>query len=258
MTVESMTPEEQRNFERDALSGLADHLRTLGLVVAEVGHPEDEPSNPLNVDTEFLIDGERWAAEHTRIVYDHRALAAEEAAERYLRPKLARIADSHQVWLQLGFYAPRWAGKRRPTAAWDAMVVLAERAASTGSFVDDDRGNSVFARRGSPMVSFCFFASENAALGDQYNNALGAWLRSKLARQLPVAKENGYRVLLLLDQMPAPRGDPGTMWTPEHGTLGLVVAALLEKFPGIVDQTWLREAYGAFRLLVPNGGTGAG
>lgn len=133
------------------------------------------------------------------------------------------------------------------------MVALAERAASTGAFVGDDRGNSVYVRRGSPMVSFCFFASENAALGDQYNSALGASLRSKLVRQLPVAKEHGYRVLLLLDQMPAPKGDAGTMWTPEHGTLGLVVTALLEEFPGVVDQTWLREAYGGFRPLVPDG-----
>ena len=111
MSDQRMTPQEKRDFERAALRGLADHLRSLGMCVEELGHPEDDRSNPLAVDTTLLIDGEYWAAEHTRIVYDHRAPAAEEAAQRYLRPLLARIAEQHRVWLQLGFYAPRWEGR---------------------------------------------------------------------------------------------------------------------------------------------------
>ena len=41
---------------------------SLGLDVEECGHPEDDRNNPLNVDALFRIDGELWAAEHTRIV----------------------------------------------------------------------------------------------------------------------------------------------------------------------------------------------
>jgi hypothetical protein len=109
---------------------------------------------------------------------------------------------------------------------------------------------ALYARRGSPTVSFCFVASENAALGNQYENALAAPLRAKLSGQLKVARENDFRVLLLLDQMPARKFDPGTMWTPAHGTICLVVAKLLDESPGIIDQVWLREAYGSYRLLL--------
>src|ERR1039458_9733147 len=72
MSDQRMTPQEKRDFERAALRGLADHLRSRGMCVEELGHPEDDRSNPLAVDTALLIDGEYWAAEHTRIVYDHR------------------------------------------------------------------------------------------------------------------------------------------------------------------------------------------
>jgi hypothetical protein len=102
--------------------------------------------------------------QNTRIVYDHRAPAAEEAAEDYLRPKLERIAEHHDVWLQAAFHAPRWKGGHKPTAAWDAIVELAEKAASNGQLVSDGLGNSVSVRPRKPFVTFCFFASENACL----------------------------------------------------------------------------------------------
>ena len=102
-----MSPvQSQRDFERTAISGLASHLRSLGHNVEELGHPEDDPSNPLNVDAEWRSDDEPWAVEHSRIVYDHQAIPAEKAAERYLRPKLEAIARKYGVWLQLGFHAP--------------------------------------------------------------------------------------------------------------------------------------------------------
>jgi hypothetical protein len=118
-------------------------------------------------------------------------------------------------------------------------------------FVGDAKGNSVFVRQGSPAVTFSFFASENAALGDQFKAALDEPLRAKLTGQLAIAKENGYRVLLLLDQMPAPRFDPGTMWTPEHGTLAQVVASVLDQFPDVVDRVWRRDGWGSYIILVP-------
>lgn len=56
--------------------------------------------------------------EHSRIVYDHRAIPAEKAAERYLRPKLEVIARKYGVWLQLGLHAPRRRNGELPTKAW--------------------------------------------------------------------------------------------------------------------------------------------
>lgn len=245
-----MTKEEQRECERHALHGLATHLRSLGSEVLELGHPEDDTSSPLNTDSELRINGESWVAEHTRIVYDHRAPSAEEAAERYLRPRLQEIADRYGLSVWLACYAPRWNGKARPTATWDGFVALAERAASTGTWVGDERGNSVMVGGGSTFVAFNFFSAENTALGDQYSRALGNSLPSKLNGQLRVAKELGYRVLLLLDKMPPPKGDPGTMWTPDEGTLRLVVERLLDEVPGVVDEVWLRGAYGDYQHLL--------
>lgn len=241
-----------RFVEIAAIGQLVGHLRAHGIDVIEVGHPEDDPTSAVNVDSELLIEGERWAAEHTRIVYDHLAVAAEEAAEGYLRPKLERLAGDFGVALSVAFYAPRWSGKQLPTKYWDGVFELAERAARTVSFVGDERGNSVFAATGNPCVSFVFFASENSAVGDQYKNALTSPLSAKLSGQLRVAKENGFKVLLLLDQVPAPENDPGTMWTPDEGTLDMFMSSLLAEYPGVVDEVWLREASGNLRQLIPS------
>ena len=153
--------------------------------------------------------------------------------------------------MEPSFHAPRWENDDLPTKAWEHFVDLAERAASTMRFVGDAKGNSVFVGQGNPAVTFSFIASENAALGDQFKAALDEPLRAKLTGQLAVAKENGYRVLLLLDQMPAPRSDPETMWTPEHGTLARVVVSVLDQFPDIVDRVWRRDGWGSYNILVP-------
>lgn len=178
----------QRAFERAAINGLASYLRSLGHKVEELGHPEDDLSSPLTIDAEWRIDNEPWAVEHSRIVYDPRAIPAEEAAERYLRPRLEAIARKYGVWLQLGFYAPRWQDGELPTKAWESFVALAERAASTLTFLGDAKGNSVAVREGYPAVTFAFIAAENAALGAQFTAALGEPLRAKLTGQLAVAK----------------------------------------------------------------------
>ncbi len=244
------THDPQRYFERDAIRGLASHFRSLGLLVAELGHPEDDPEHLINVDAKFQIGNILWAVEHSRIVYDPQGVPAETAAEKYLRPRLSEIAKLHGIHLRAAFYAPRWNGKKLPRAEWDAIVKLAQKAASEKGWAADERGNSVVATAGTPSVDFTFFASDNPYLAAQYEKALRSPLNSKLSGQLRLAKNDGYSVLLLLDQYPAPAADPGTMWMPDAGTLNFVARQLIDEQPGIVDEIWLREGSGNYRRVI--------
>jgi hypothetical protein len=57
--------------------------------------------------------------------------------------------------------------------------------------------------------------------------------------------------MLFLDKMPAPRADPGTMWTPDGGTLRMVARTILDESPGVVDWVWVRTAEGKYWRLLP-------
>ena len=99
----------RRQWERKALEGLVEHLRNQNHVARITSWPENDPADPLSVDARIVIDGQEWAADHQRIVYDSQHPAAEKAARNYLRPRLEELASRHRV----GFYPPRW-GKGDP------------------------------------------------------------------------------------------------------------------------------------------------
>lgn len=239
-------------FERCAIGGLASYFLSLGLSLTELGHPEDDPENPINVDAIFQIESKLWAIEHSRIVHDSKGPAAKQAAENYLRPKLCKLAKIHKVQLHASLYPPRWTGKQKPKHEWGTIVELAKKAIKLKEWSMDERGNSVIATPGTPSVTFNFFPSDNPLLEIQYKKALRDPLISKLSGQLKLAKDNGYSVLLLLDKKIEDSVDADFMWMPDTSTLDNVVKQIIEERPGIVDEVWLREASGTYRRLIGN------
>jgi hypothetical protein len=196
-----------------------------------------------------VIDGQEWAADHQRIVYDPRHPAAARAARNYLRPRLEELASRHGVGFNVGFYPPRWSrGDPQPTRSWDRIVAVADEVGASGRRFDE-LGLSVWPMPTSWGVQFLVWAAENASLESQYEKALREPLGKKLSGQLRRAKDLGFPVLLLLDQLPEPESEAWSMWTPEHGTLPLVLSKLLNSAPGVVDAVWLREATENFRQL---------
>ena len=119
----------RRQWERKALEGLVEHLRNQNHVARITSWPENDPADPLSVDARIVIDGQEWAADHQRIVYDSQHPAAEKAARNYLRPRLEELASRHRV----GFYPPRWGkGDPLPTQAWDRIVAVADESGASG------------------------------------------------------------------------------------------------------------------------------
>ena len=240
----------KRQWERKALEGLVEHLRDQNHVARITSWPEDEPADPLSVDARIVIDGQEWAADHQRIVYDPKHPAAEKAARNYLRPRLEELAYRHKVGFNVGFYPPRWGkGDPLPTQAWDRIVAVASEAGASGRRFEELGLLSVWPMPPSWGVQFLVWAAEDASLGSQYEKALRAPLNEKLSGQLRRAKDLGFPVLLLLDQLPEPDSEAWSMWAPEHGTLALVLSKLLNSALGVVDAVWLREATENFRQL---------
>jgi hypothetical protein len=72
------------DFEESAINSLMLTLQSKGHNVVDLGCPELDSSDPLNVDARFEIDGVVWAAEHSRIVHDPRMIPAHQYVERSL------------------------------------------------------------------------------------------------------------------------------------------------------------------------------
>ena len=239
----------RRQWERKALEGLVEHLRDQNHASRITAWPEDDPADPLSVDARIVIDGQEWGADHQRIVYDPKHPAAEKAARKYLRPRLEELASRHRVGFNVGSYPPRWGrGDPLPTQAWDRIVAVAYEVGASGRRFEE-LGLSVWPMPPSRGVQFIVWAAENASLGGQYEKALREPLNKKLSGQLRRAKDLGFPVLLLLDQLPEPESEAWSMWTPEHGTLAQVLSKLLNSVPGVVYAVWLREATENFRKL---------
>jgi hypothetical protein len=91
----------------------------------------------------------------------------------------------------------------------------------------------------------------SAFLGAQIGDGLTEPLTKKLTRQLKRAKEAGWSVALLLDQMRRQGSQNRTIWLSSAYTIAQVTQRLLNEHPGIVDQVWLRPAQAAPVYLAP-------
>jgi hypothetical protein len=90
-----------------------------------------------------------------------------------------------------------------------------------------------------------------ASIEDQVSAGLEAPLRSKLSGQLKRAKNAGYHVMLLIDQVEDPASRQTSQFLASPATVGVVVTRVLSSFPNVVDSVWFRNRDGAFTNLVP-------
>jgi hypothetical protein len=71
-----------------------------------VGHPEDDPTCPLNVDALVDIDGVVWAVDHMRLVYEPDLVPAVDEVGEVLRAALERVAVEYDRYLVVVYVPP--------------------------------------------------------------------------------------------------------------------------------------------------------
>ena len=210
---------------------------------------EDRIDRRLTVDAVISVDGVSWAADHERVINDRDLPAAYAKAVGYLTPRLNMISGEHQVGLAIKFDPPRWVrGSKLPKAAWEEIITVAQDVAANRQ-PHENLGLSVWPMPASAGVRLSPLVYPVGALGAEYERALREALGKKLRGQLQRAKNLGFPVLLLLDQMPDPACNAWTMFAPEEGMLASAVSKLLSQAPGVVDAVWLRESTDHYRQL---------
>ena len=113
----SVTDPADQRFDRRAVYEFCEALSAqTGMSVTVLSHPEDEPSHSLNVDALLDIDGEVWAMDHVRLVYDRQLIPAIDDIEDSLRTALEKLAEEHDGYLIVSYLPPDLSpAARQPT-----------------------------------------------------------------------------------------------------------------------------------------------
>jgi hypothetical protein len=109
-TFEVHPRNKRRPFEQGALDEFGNELSRRGRNCEDLGCPELDPQDPLQVDGRFNIDGRQWAIEHCRIAYDQEMVSAERYAKKELAAPLKAIAEEFEVVLHWVSIRPEEAG----------------------------------------------------------------------------------------------------------------------------------------------------
>jgi hypothetical protein len=240
-----MNPEEQHKDQ--AFARLVDELTARGRKATIVRHPDrDKLDAALTVDAIIQIDGRDWAVDHLLLSRLPDLPPARAEGKRELQPRLDVIAQENGTGLFVS-YLPQSMGSHSAQQIqdyYDHVVKVAEEAAKKKSFVGSDDGFTTAAPMAGPPVANLvpFSDTETSAwLGDQVEAGIKTTLKSKLTGQLARAKEKGYPVAILIDQIPWP-GMQSTVWIVSPVCIARVVQGILNSHPGVVDQVWLRPA----------------
>ena len=210
-------------FDRRAIREFCESLSAqTGVTATVLCHPEDDSSSPLTVDALLDISGEVWAVDHVRLVYDCALIPAVDDIADRLRSALQQLATEHDRYLIVNYLPPGLsstasekgrAGKRareaERAAFVDKIVGLAMQAVTTGDdrFLHDGLNTVRFALSrpsDGERVHLMAWGSGGTFLDAQVAAGLADALRAKVADQLANAKEAGYRVMLLIDQVQDP------------------------------------------------------
>jgi hypothetical protein len=241
-------------FERDAITGFLNQLTAeTGAEVGPVSHPEDDPRNPLTVDALVEVDGESWAIDHMRLVYERTVIPSADDAHRRLRESLREVARRHGRSLNVAVLPPRrhcaMTGEQI-NAYYARIVAKAEESAASGqNWFDLDATTSVQVRDrqdapNPPSVEIATWMAEDASIEAQVVAALQEPVREKVRGQLAAAKAAGSRVLLLIDQMQDPTRRQPALFLASPATVTHVVLGILGGTPDIVDSVWFRSTNG--------------
>lgn len=247
-----MRPEQRRtDFEESALRSLISTLQSKGHNVADVGCPELDPSDPLNIDARFQIDDITWAVEHCRIVYDPDMIAAHKYAEENLRPFGDELASKYGIRLTVALYPPRWQRGQNPPIAFFNRIKKRIEASAQSGLIDQDGECQIYVNAEGPEFEMSFFTSNDPLIRNQLLNGLKEPLLKKHDKQFMPARLEGLPLLLLLDQANDPDSKMNGQWLFSMETLRDV---LLEIFPDIdrpVTEVWLRRPHGECVSVLP-------
>jgi hypothetical protein len=168
------------------------------------------------------IGGEVWAIDHVRLVYDAGLVPALDDIADDLRTVLERLATEHDRHLIVSYVVPvlseterlkarerRRVRNAERQAVIDRVMALATQAVTTGRdrFLHDGYTTVRFAvstPTDGERVHLYAVTSAGPWLDAQVDEGLANALGSKVNEQLANAKQAGYRVMLLIDQIQDP------------------------------------------------------
>lgn len=249
--------DEKALHEEGALQALVNDLKARGRDAKITGRPDIEGHQVLTTDAILEIDGREWAVDHCLVSREPDLPPAMAQAEKTLLSRLQAVAEAHKCRLTVSYLPQAKSGRSRQEIEdyYNEVIGTAETAAKSGQMSAGSDGFITVQVHpaNAPEVALIPFTDTtgNPFLGTQLEAGLTRPLTKKLTGQLKNAKDAGWPVALLLDQIPRPGSGNRTIWLASAYTIAQVVQRLLDQHPGIVDQVWLRPAQKAPIYVAP-------
>ncbi len=256
----SVTDAAGQRFDRRSVYDFCEALSAqTGMSVTVLSHPEDDPSHLLKVDALLDIDGEVWALDHVRLVYDRQLIPAIDDIEDSLHAALEKLATEHDGYLVVSYLPPGLspaarhpgrAGRRARESEKGAfvarIVALAEQALTTGQdrFLHEGITTVRLALQPNPSgqrVDLLAWGSAGPWIEAQVTAGLADSLRSKLSDLLARAKQAGYPVMLLIDQVQDPDSRQPSQFLAGAWSVSPLVDQVMQERPGVLDSVWFRD-----------------
>ena len=256
----SVTDAAGQRFDRRSVYDFCEALSAqAGMSVTVLSHPEDDPSHLLKVDALLDIDGEVWALDHVRLVYDRQLIPANSTTSKTLstppwRSSLNTTADPGASDPPAGSSPaarhPGRAGRRARESEKGAfvarIVALAEQALTTGQdrFLHEGITTVRLALQPNPSgqrVDLLAWGSAGPWIEAQVTAGLADSLRSKLSDLLARAKQAGYPVMLLIDQVQDPDSRQPSQFLAGAWSVSPLVDQVMQERPGVLDSVWFRD-----------------
>jgi hypothetical protein len=234
--------------EEGALQALVNELKARGRDARMTGRPDIDGHPALTTDATMEIDGNEWAVDHCLVSREPDLPPAMAQAEKTLSSRLQAIAEAHKCGLAVSYLPQAKSGHSRQEIEdyYNEVTATAEAAAKSEEIsVGTDGFITVQVYPADPPEAVLIPVTDTTGtpfLGTQLEAGLTAPLTKKLTGQLKNAKDAGWPVALLLDQIPRPGSGNRTIWLASSYTIARVVQRLLNHHPDIVDQEWLRPA----------------
>jgi hypothetical protein len=251
---------EKESHEDSAIAALCDELAARGRQVRLLGNPDRDrgrSNTRLTVDALIEIDGTAWAVDHCLVSRPPELPAAMRYAGKALWKPLEELAGSTHTGMAVQ-YQPQ------VDAYYAEVLRLAGQACKTGKPVSDfkrgiliqgwpDEQSRVTLQAVADLTGSIFLGSQiEAGLADALGRKLADAQGRKSAGQLKRAKEAGYPVALLLDQVPRPGVHSATIRIASPARIAKVVQRILNEHPGVVDQVWLQSSETVPAFVAPH------
>lgn len=247
-----MRPEQRRtDFEESAINSLILALRSRGHNVVDLGCPELDPADPLNVDARFEIDGVNWAVEHSRIVHDPTMIAAHRYAENSLQSYGNELATKYGVRLAIALYPPRWQRGKNPPAAYFGRIKIRMEASAQSGLNNLDEECQIYVTPEASKFEMSFFTTNDPLVRNQLLNGIREPLLKKLEKQFEAVRAEGLPLLLLLDQADDADSKMRSQWLFTIETLRDVLPEIFPNTNSPVTEVWLRRPDGECISVIP-------